>query len=347
MSSDRTGGRPFPVLEQPSTIVRVARPNASPGSVPSTPRSDMAQEATTPLGDLPSVASLDVAWVTARPQEDPEHLFRMLLGAYLAGAREFVVREEPAITSGTREVVRTFCRRTLGPEVVSEEKETVRLRDLAFDRGVPLERLIARMGRTVVEFHREAVESWAELPLREDGFWERRDDEVDREAWYIERFLARERRPVGGGARSLGLWTTARSLERIADHAVALGEAGRQLGEVAGGASAPTTFLRQYHHQAMEHLEGALAARGGGEANELLDMGAALIVSGRSLADRILPEVSGGGISPATAAVVARILESIVRTIAYAQDIAQVALDRSYAVGPDGSSGTRSSFAPV
>jgi len=33
--------------------------------------------------------------------------------------------------------------------------------------------------------------------------------------------------------------------------------------------------------------------------------------------------------APATAATVARILESIGRTIAYAQDIAQVALDRS------------------
>lgn len=341
------GGRPFPVLESPSTTARLAAPNAPPGSLPASSRVDPVRESATPLGDLAAVPSHDVAWVTVRPDDDPEHLFRMLLGAYLAGAREFVVRQHSGITPGTREVVRTFCRRTLGPEVVSEEAETVRLRDLAFDRGVPLERLIARMGRTVVEFHREVVESWAELPLREDDFWERRDDEVDREAWYIERFLARERRPVGGGARSLGLWTTARSLERIADHAVALGEAGRQLGEGAGGASAPTTFLRQYHQQAMEHLEGALAARVGGEANELLDVGEALIASGRSLADRILPEVSGGGLSPATAAVVSRILESIVRTIAYAQDIAQVALDRSYAVGPDGPTGGRSPVAPA
>jgi hypothetical protein len=57
-----------------------------------------------------------------------------------------------------------------------------------------------------------------------------------------------------------------------------------------------------------------------------------LIASGRALADRLLPAVGGGTMPPATAAAVARILESIGRTIAYSEDIAQVALDRAIPV---------------
>ena len=273
------------------------------------------------------VADLDGAFLLVGRGEPSEHLFRRLLGAYLAGAREFVVRERPALSTGTREVVRTFCRRTRQPEIISDEAGTLHLRDLAFESPIPLDQRIARMGRLVVDFHREAVESWSQLPFLEDGYWERRDDEIDREAWYVERVAA-----IGLGAAAkvpggLGLWTTARSLERIADHAVVIGEVGRRLVDLPNG-SGPVTSLRQFHRQAMEHLEGALQAPDGATANDLLDLGDALQSSGRALSDRLLPAVGGGTMPPATAAAVTRILESIGRTVAYAQDIAQVTLDR-------------------
>ncbi|HYA54142.1 MAG TPA: PhoU domain-containing protein [Thermoplasmata archaeon] len=259
--------------------------------------------------------------------EPSEHLFRRLLGAYLAGAREFEIRERPTVSSGTREVVRTFCRRTRQPEIISDESGVLQLRDLAFESPIPLEQRILRMGRLVVEFHREAVESWSHLPFLEDGYWERRDDEIDREAWYVERVAAIQLGSVASAPEWLGLWTTARSLERIADHAVVLGEVGRRLVDLPNG-SGPVTSLRQFHRQAMEHLEGVLAARDGAAANDLLDLGDALQASGRALSDRLLPAVGGGTMPPATASAVTRILESIGRTVAYAQDVAQVVLDR-------------------
>jgi len=259
--------------------------------------------------------------------EPSEHLFRRLLGTYLAGAREFVIRERPTIGPGTREVVRTFCRRTRQPEIISDEAGALHLRDLAFESPIPLDQRILRMGRLVIDFHREAVDSWSHLPFLEDGYWERRDDEIDREAWYIERVAAIRLAAMGRGAEWLGLWTTARSLERIADHAVVIGEVGRRLVDLPNGVG-PVTSLRQFHRQAMEHLDGALRAPDGATANDLLDLGDALQASGRALSDRLLPAVGGGSMPPATAAAVTRVLESIGRTVAYAQDIAQVALDR-------------------
>jgi PhoU domain-containing protein len=288
-----------------------------------------------PVTGLPSgeTGIPGTAFLAVGAQEAAEHLFRRLLGAYLAGAPEFVVRERPALSSGTREVVRTFCRRTRQPEIVSEELDSIRLHDLSFESPVSLDQRVQRMGRMVLTFHREAVDGWSHLPLGDDRYWERRDDEVDREAWYIQRIATLRLGIQGSAPDLLGSWTVARSLERIADHAVVLGTIGPRLVALPQG-QGPLTPLRQFHAQAMDHLEGALAARHGDRANELLDTGNALATSGEALADRLLPGVGGGVMPPATAATVARILESIGRTIAYAQDIAQVALDRTIPVIP-------------
>jgi PhoU domain len=295
------------------------------GRTPSPPSRVAAPYGALVLGQPP------VATIPARRGEMPEHLFRRLLGAYLGGAREFIVVEHPRVAPATREVVQTFCRRTRQPEIVWDDNGQIRLKDLAYESPVPLAQRLARMGRIVVEFHRAAVASWSQLPLESDDYWERRDDEIDREAWYVQRLAAHRLGLDGSGVSLLGPWTVARSLERIADHAISLGEYGRRLGELPRG-SGPLTSLQQFHGQAMTHLEGVLAAADDASANDLLDLGEALIASGHSLADRLLPAVGGGSMPPATAAAVARILESIRRTIAYSQDIAQVALDRAIPV---------------
>jgi hypothetical protein len=313
-----------------------ARPEA-PGQ-PRRAGSDRAPPAEPATAEI-EIASVDdalesgIAALTVGPQEPAEHLFRRLLGAYLAGAPEFLVRERPILSPGTREIVRAFCRRTRQPEIVSEEVDAIRLRDLSFESPVSLEQRVQRMGRLVLAFHREAVDGWSNLPLGDDRYWERRDDEVDREAWYIQRIATLRLRHGGPATELLGCWTVARSLERIADHAVVLGTIGPRLVALPQG-QGPLVPLRQFHAQAMELLEGALSAPDGDRANDLLDTGNALAASGEALADRLLPGVGGGVMPPATAATVARILESIGRTIAYAQDIAQVALDRTLSVVP-------------
>ncbi|EQD79008.1 PhoU domain protein [mine drainage metagenome] len=219
--------------------------------------------------------------------------------------------------------------------------DRLRLRALADRPPVRLDRSLARMGRLVVDLHREAVASWPRLPLDEDGYWDRRDDAVDREAWYLQRSVALRLSGDRPDPDLLGAWTVARSLERIADHAVVLGTVGPRLVELPTGAG-PSVSLGQFHTLAMEHLEGVLNATDAEAANGLLDTGAALIESGRSLADRLLPGVGGASMPPATAAALARVFESIGRTIAYGQDIAQVVLDRpAPQTHPDATAGDR------
>ncbi len=311
--SKRTPGRP-------TAHVRAGTP--APVSIaPNTPRT------TVRAGPAPELR------ITVDRHEPPEHLFRRLLSAYLGGATALEVEERPALSPESRNVVREFCRRTRRLQPVHDTGRLLELYDLEPPTAVDLDGQLARLGERVVEFHREAVESWSGLPLGDDGYWSRRDDDVDREAWYLERCLARD--GPGGDVRSAAAsWTIARSLERIADHAVTLGELGPRVAELGSGGCL-VREVRQYHLQAMAHLEAVLQSPDGSRANELLDVGEALVAGGRTLSDRLLPAVGDGSMSPASAAAVARALEAIGRTIAYSQDIAQAFFDRSQRSGTD------------
>jgi phosphate uptake regulator len=265
----------------------------------------------------------------------PEHLFRRLLGAYLAGAVEFEVVQSTGIAPVARGVIRTFVRRTIQPEVVSEEPDRVLLQDVSDASPVPLLKLLGRMGQVVLELQRDAARSWSHLTVGGLPGWESRDDEVDRQAWFIERSAVRaleaDELPEGGSIGPLGCWTVARSLERIADHAVKMGVAGARLAE--GPALRPLLIpLEQFHTEALRHLESvleALAEDSGSRANELLDTGEALHEVARTLSERLFPLHGNPSLAPPSSAIaLGRILESIDRTVAYAQDIAQVALDR-------------------
>lgn len=264
--------------------------------------------------------------IRADRRDPPEHLFRSLLAAYLGGASEYRVEEPSGLSDATRAVVRAFCRRTLGPVMAGADEDSVRIRVAADERPEPVDQRLARMGRAVLRVHREAVESWTELPWREDGYWASRDDEVDREAWSIERAILSAFGTGAAGASSLGQFTVVRSLERIGDHAVVLGEEGRHLAGISPGSPA-VSLLGQLHRQAMHHLEGVLEPADRRRANQWLDLGEALSASGRALSDRLLAVGSREAVPPAAVAAVSRILDSLLRTVAYAQDIAEVALD--------------------
>ncbi len=274
--------------------------------------------------------------VTVAAPLRPEHLFRRLLGGYLAGATEFEIRESGGLSGATRSVARSFARRTIQPEIVSEERTLLRLQDVTGSSPIPLARLASRMGQVVLELHRDAGQSWLQLKVGEQTEWETRDDDVDRQAWYIERSAVRmlDGEPPGDpsatGIGALGWWTVARSMERIADHAVRIGEVGQRLGEsVVPGRY--RTSLEQFHGQALDYLSAVLDELREGsaaQANELLDTGEALRSVGRALSERLFTAVHAPAMPASTSIGLAQILESIDRTIAYTQDVAQVILDR-------------------
>jgi phosphate uptake regulator len=269
--------------------------------------------------------------------EYPEHLFRRLIAAYVGGASEIEIWEAGGIREETRGVLQTYLRRTGGSEILSEERERLTIRDIAAGAPLPLPKLLHRMHQVVAELLELAGSSWKPGRSPPIQNWSARDDEADRHAWLVQRLLTR-RGASGGSVGSLeedGLspldWLTlARSLERIADHAVLIGETGTRLAELP----TPAMHLRSieaFHHQAEELLRNAFLAveRSDAEAaNELLDTGEALHATCLTLNDRLFPPTGSESLSPAVAVLLGRLLQSIDRVISYTQDLSEVALAR-------------------
>jgi len=272
------------------------------------------------------------------PRAAPEHLFRQLVAAYLGGATEFTVLEEPELSPQTRSITRAFIRRTIQPEVASESEDRLTLKDVSLGVGFSARQLLPRMYQIVVELQTDGGLSWGTTRPTNPASLASRDDDVDRHAWLIERVIGLQLTATQGSGPDhlpapelLELLLVTRALERIADHAVTMGDYGAQL----AGASLParvTQALTSYHRQALEHLAESFRVMQHPEvaaANEVLDAGEALRATHSTLTEALLVRGTLGTLAPMTAVSIGLILQSIDRTTAYAQDIAQVGLDRA------------------
>jgi phosphate uptake regulator len=270
----------------------------------------------------------------------PEHLFRQLVAAYLGGATEVVLVEPGGVTSETRSIARVFGRRTVQPEVVSDAGDVLILRDISAGPELELPLLLRRMYQLVHEMQKTAGEFLDRDRLADLGSLSQRDDEVDRQAWLVERTLVLRLDPrrLGEGDPiprhdPVSPLLLARALERIGDHAVTLGENAARLGE-CHVPEAVTSALRAYHRQALEYLASAFDAVEHPDvdrANDLIDTGEALLAAHATLTESFLVRDGAPELTPLASACLGLVLQSIDRTAAYAQDIAQVGLDRAIA----------------
>jgi phosphate uptake regulator len=269
----------------------------------------------------------------------PEHVFRQLIAAYLAGANEFVLAEADGLRPATRALARTFARRTATPELVSEDGRLIVLRDSSEGTEVALPHLLRRMFRIAHDMQETAggfLDPAARLDLTD---LTARDDEVDRLGWHVERTLARRLDPEHRGDDGADLRDAipslliARAVERVADHAVILGENAARLADCPIPEPVRAA-LHAYHAQALDFLEAAfqVAERPEiGRANELLDTGEALHAAHATLTESFLVRGGAADLTPLASAGLGQVLQSIDRTTAYAQDIAEVGLDRAVA----------------
>ncbi|MFZ1023319.1 MAG: phosphate uptake regulator PhoU [Thermoplasmata archaeon] len=284
-------------------------------------------------------ASLRVI-LPVEPRASSEHLFRRLIGAYVRGANEFVLRESGGISAETRQVARTFARRTAQPEVVSDEGEELVLRDVSRGAQISIPQLLHRMFQLVVRMQRDAGAAWEPgASITADPF-ELRDDEVDRHAWTIERVLALRllegpaaEAPDRPSEETVDSLLLARSLERIADHAVTIALWGQALRQE----EIPAAILRAlsaYHGQVLDSLVAAFEVAehpSAARANEVIDTGEALRSTHSTLTERFLARSSSSQLSPRSISSLGLLLQSLERTAAYTTDIAEIGLDRAIA----------------
>jgi phosphate uptake regulator len=263
---------------------------------------------------------------------DREHLFRRMIAEYIAGYPLLEVRTPGRMNARTREVLRGFAQRMIGPEILEETAESVILQDVVGANPLPIPSIIRRMHQMVRAMQSDAMAAFRDRDTAIAKDVVERDWEVDRLHWFLEKQVTsalRDARILTSLDLTLPECSTyllaSRILERIADHAVRIAESVSILGKEATP-SRLVDALDRMAAQAAESLADALESldsRDIGKANEVIDA-AHQLTRDRQQILRELTSKRGP-----LAVGLAYVLESLERSASYASDLAEIAINRA------------------
>ncbi len=189
---------------------------------------------------------------------DPAYLFRLLIGAYIAGFTTIKIKAKNRFSPFVRQVVRDFAQMTIGPEVIEETDSMMLLKDLLNPMEMPFDNTLKRMYVVVKNMHIDAVTAIEtnNAALADDVI--ARDNDVDRLHWLIARQMNVILKNVNL-SRKMDLSTSlvvntyliSRIVERIGDHAVRVAENMKRIeGEDIGkDTKRPSVLQVPFHSQ--------------------------------------------------------------------------------------------------
>ena len=181
--------------------------------------------------------------------EGPETLMRRLVGSYVSGVTSIIVTSKDAIPPELAKTVRDFTRLVMGVEIIDEKMDMIRLQDLIDPADFSVRKGLKRM---VYITEKMVEDSLMGLKDRNDAMLEDvilRDIEVDRINWLIHKefnmvtmFPTIAYKANMTTKDALNYMITARIVERVADHAVAIARYMKMLFY-----SGKTGIMLQYH----------------------------------------------------------------------------------------------------
>jgi phosphate uptake regulator len=257
----------------------------------------------------------------------PEHLFRVMIGAYIAGYSEIEVYSKSKITSTVREAVSRFLSGTIGLEILEENEKTVLIRDLLNPLEMPLYKAVKRMCFLTENIHEDAIKAALSGNVKLADEICKEDNEVDRLEWLIARQYNRVSRQPSllakiGIAHEEALFylLAARAIERICDHAIIIA---RMSGKLKGlDISATKRELADASAMSVNVFKGAISSwlkRDIKAANLVLDS--------VKETERMCDEIKEKGYGSNNPVSVIRIAESIRRAAAYSGGLAELVID--------------------
>jgi len=202
--------------------------------------------------------TLDITGLT-----DPDELTRAVMTMYVSGF-DVIRLETSRITAAQRRVIREATQRLVGLEVIEETAEHVVLQDLLDSGELSIHNAITRMRLVSLTMLEDAVEALIEDDddLARDVI--ERDDDVDR-LWYMISRVFRTILRHPSAAAEIGFprdtcfdfQSSARQLERIADHATKIANLAQEIDAIPASAAEP---LRRLQSEAAEVPETAMDA---------------------------------------------------------------------------------------
>jgi len=272
-----------------------------------------------------------------REEPDERELLRNLIGAYVTGYDIIEVHQAPRMSTEVRNVVRQFTQLVIGPEIIDEDIDDIKTRDLLSPSDMPFRTSVQRMYRICSSMHREAVLAVCELNTDLAGDVILRDTEVDRLDWLVARQYNLLIRDVGlverlGTSRehAVNFMLIARILERIGDHASRMARQVEDLKE----ARARKPMLRRVRDISEKLLPifddviSALFERDGKLANGSLERANGVLGEIRDLKEDVADSPKNMGLPLSVVA------DSLDRTAHYLKDIGELVIN--YAIDADG-----------
>ena len=265
--------------------------------------------------------------------EDKHELTRAVMTMYVSGF-DVIRLETTRITAAQRRVIREATQGLVGLEVIEETSERVVLRDLLDSSELSVHNAITRMRLVSLTMLEDAVEALIEHDddLAQDVM--ERDDDVDR-LWYMVSRVFRTvlRNPTA--ATEIGFprdtcfdfQSSARQLERIADHATKIAELALELENVPDSAVDPLQALLEEAATVPEMAMDALLTDDSEEATELATSARARIDDVDVKAREVDKEIRE--LDPGTAQGLGLVVDSLSRTADYGGNIAENALQKA------------------
>ena len=263
--------------------------------------------------------------------ESAEHLKRKLIGAYLAGFNVIEVRSKERMDLETKRAARDFARMVIGPEVIEETANSIVLHDLSDPVELPQKKCVRRMHLIVDTMHRDAMIAYAQGDLELANDVIERDQDVDRLYWmtYKQYNLIQKDRSLAERVgvdihESMSLMLVARLIERIGDHAEKIAK--HALGSGKRGPAAEVGAIEKLSQEALVLLTKAMESYFLGDigsANDIIDKAEGLVHKAEGLLPDLQAHNGKGAVSSSS------VLDSVIRTIMYATDIAELAINES------------------
>ncbi len=272
--------------------------------------------------------SFDITGMT-----DENELRRAVMTMYVSGF-DVIELETSRITAGQRRIIRDATQGLVGLEVIEETSERVVLQDLLDSSELSVHNAITRMRLVSLTMLADAVEA---LLAEDDELAQdviERDDDVDR-LWYMVSRVFRTvlRNPTA--ADEIGFpretvfdfQSSARQLERIADHATKIADIASETGGVPENAANPLRTLQTEAARVPETAMDALLTDDSEEAVALANEARGQIADVDGQARAVDEEIRE--FDPQLAQSLGLVVDSLSRTADYGANIAESALQKA------------------
>jgi len=265
--------------------------------------------------------------------DEPHELRRAVMTMYVNGF-DVIVLEASRITADQRRIVRDATQALVGLEVIEETTDRVVLQDLLDSSELSINNAITRMRLVSLTMLEDAVEALVtDDPDLADDVRER-DDDVDR-LWYMVSRVFRTVLRDPTAAADVGFpretvfdyQSSARQLERIADHATKIADLSLEIGEITGETADLLYQLQAEATTVPETAMDALLTEDPDEAVALATEARERIRDIDETTRQVDEQVREA--DPQSAQVLGLVVDSLSRTADYGGNIAESALQRA------------------